>query len=58
MGGGRVAHIFIGETQGYHKADLSMEDVRDNWGTVMNRDGYATPSSIAEETAMFLPFFK
>jgi NAD(P)-dependent dehydrogenase (short-subunit alcohol dehydrogenase family) len=58
VGGGRVAHVFIGETQGYHKADLTMEDVRDNWDTVMNRDGYATPSSIAEETAMFLPFFK
>ncbi|MEZ5219919.1 MAG: SDR family oxidoreductase [Ilumatobacteraceae bacterium] len=58
VGGGRVAHVFIGETQGYHKADLSPEDLRDNWGTVTDQSGYGVPNNLAEETAMFLPFFK
>jgi NAD(P)-dependent dehydrogenase (short-subunit alcohol dehydrogenase family) len=58
VGGGRVAHVFIGETQGYHNPNLSMEDVRDNWGTITDQSGYAVPNNLAEETAMFLPFFK
>jgi NAD(P)-dependent dehydrogenase (short-subunit alcohol dehydrogenase family) len=58
VGGGRVAQVFIGETVGYHKADLNPEDVRDNWGTITDRDGYAVPKGLGEETAMFLPFFK
>ncbi len=58
VGGGRVAHVFIGEAQGYFNANLSMEDVRDNWGTVTDREGYSVPQNLAEETAMFLPFLK
>ena len=57
VGGGRVAQVFIGETKGYYKSDLSLEDVRDNWGTITDRDGYAVPNNLAEETALFLPFF-
>ena len=34
------------------------EDLRDNWDTVTDQTGYGTPSNLAEETAMFLPFFK
>ncbi|MEN9506620.1 MAG: hypothetical protein RI958_2546 [Actinomycetota bacterium] len=58
VGGGRVAHVFIGETQGYYKADLSPEDLRDNWATVTDQAGYAVPNNLAEETALFLPFFR
>ena len=58
VGGGRVAHVFIGETQGYYNPELSMEDVRDHWGTITDQSGFAVPNNIAEETAMFLPFFK
>ncbi len=58
VGGGRVAQVFIGETTGYFKADLKPEDLRDNWDTVTDQTGYGTPSNLAEETAMFLPFFK
>jgi len=58
VGGGRVAQVFIGETQGYYNAALSMEDVRDHWGTITDRTGYAVPSNLGEETAMFIPFFK
>jgi hypothetical protein len=58
VGGGRVAHVFIGETQGFYKADLTPEDLRDNWATVTDQSGYAVPNNLAEETAMFLPFFR
>ena len=34
------------------------EGVRDNWGTITDQAGYGTPNNLAEETAMFLPFFK
>ena len=57
MGGGRVAHVFIGETQGYSNPTLSLEDVRDNWATITDRDGYAVPNNLSDETALFLPFF-
>lgn len=58
VGGGRVAHVFIAETQGYFKEDLALEDVRDNWGTITDQEGFAVPANLPEETAMFLPFFK
>jgi NAD(P)-dependent dehydrogenase (short-subunit alcohol dehydrogenase family) len=58
VGGGRVAHVFIAETQGYYNAELSMEDVRDHWGQITDQSGYAVPNNLPEETAMFLPFFK
>jgi len=58
VGGGRVAHVFIGETQGFTKADLSLEDVRDNWGTITDQSGYAVPGNLAEETALFVNAFR
>jgi NAD(P)-dependent dehydrogenase (short-subunit alcohol dehydrogenase family) len=58
VGGGRVAQIFIGETQGYFNQDLTVEDVRDNWDKIRDREGYGIPMNLAEETAMYLPFFK
>jgi NAD(P)-dependent dehydrogenase (short-subunit alcohol dehydrogenase family) len=57
VGGGRVAQVFIGETQGYFKAGLTPEDLRDHWEQVVDREGYAVPSNLAEETALFLPHF-
>jgi len=58
VGGGRVAEVFIGETKGYHHADLSPEDVRDNWATITDQTGYAVPMNLGDETALFLPFMK
>ena len=58
VGGGRVAHVFIAETQGFYDADLTVEAVRDHWDTITNQDGYGVPNNLAEETAMFLPFLK
>jgi NAD(P)-dependent dehydrogenase (short-subunit alcohol dehydrogenase family) len=56
VGGGRVAHVFIAETQGYHAADLDPEQVRDHWDVITDPTGYGVPNNLAEETAMFLPF--
>jgi NAD(P)-dependent dehydrogenase (short-subunit alcohol dehydrogenase family) len=58
VGGGRVAEIFIAETKGYFKKDLSVEDVRDQWATITDRAGFSVPANIGEEMAMFVPFFK
>ena len=58
VGGGRVAEVFIGETPGYYKADLSLEDVRDHWDTITDREGYQVPMNLNDELRMFLPHFK
>jgi NAD(P)-dependent dehydrogenase (short-subunit alcohol dehydrogenase family) len=58
VGGGRVAEVFIAETQGFASPTLTPEDVRDQWGTITERDGYGVPANLAEETGMFLPFLK
>ena len=58
VGGGRVARVFIGETQGFFKPGLSLEDVRDNWATIRNTDGYIIPSGVPEETALFFNALK
>jgi NAD(P)-dependent dehydrogenase (short-subunit alcohol dehydrogenase family) len=58
VGGGRVARVFIGETPGYFNANLTMEDVRNNFEQIRNEDGYIVPANISEETAMFMPYLK
>jgi len=57
VGGGRVAQVFLGETKGYYNPALTPEDVQDNWTTIIERDGYAVPNNLGEETALFLPYF-
>jgi NAD(P)-dependent dehydrogenase (short-subunit alcohol dehydrogenase family) len=42
--GGHVARIFIAETVGYDKADLSIEDVRDNIDRIRDEAGYSVPA--------------
>ena len=58
VGGGRVAHVFLGETNGYYSPTLTPEDVQNNWDTITNRDNYAVPNNLGEETALFLSLFK
>lgn len=58
VGGGRVARVFIGETPGYFNANLTVEDVRNNFDQIRNEDGYIVPANISEETAMFMPYLK
>jgi len=38
--GGRVAEKFVGETVGFHDADLTIEKVRDNLDRILDRDGF------------------
>ena len=58
VGGGRVAHVFLGETNGYYSPTLTPEDVQNNRETITARDNFSVPSNLGEETAMFLSFFK
>ncbi|MFM8387833.1 MAG: SDR family oxidoreductase, partial [Actinomycetota bacterium] len=53
VGGGRIANVFFGETQGFTKPGHSLEDVRDNWEAIMSQNDYFVPQNLAEETAAF-----
>ena len=53
VGGGRVANVFFGETQGYTKPGHSLEDIRDNWEAIMSQKDFFVPQNLAEETAAF-----
>jgi NAD(P)-dependent dehydrogenase (short-subunit alcohol dehydrogenase family) len=53
VGGGRVANVFFGETQGYTKPGHTLEDLRDNWEAIMSQKDYFVPQNLAEETAAF-----
>ena len=57
VGGGRVAEVFIGETNGYFARPLTAEAVAEHWSTITDRNGYHVPMNLGEETALFLPFF-
>ena len=54
VGGGRVARIFVGVTPGYYQADLTPEDVRDNFDKIRDEEGYEVPANLNEE--MMLAF--
>ena len=58
VGGGRVARVFIGETVGFTKPGISLEDIRDNWATIRDTDGYSIPATLPEETALFFAALK
>jgi NAD(P)-dependent dehydrogenase (short-subunit alcohol dehydrogenase family) len=54
---GRVAKIFIGEGPGFYSPALTLEAVRDHWGTICSQDGYTTPMSAAEERDLLVAAF-
>ncbi|MCU1344356.1 MAG: putative oxidoreductase [Acidimicrobiia bacterium] len=58
VGGGRVAQIFVGQTLGYTKPGITVEDVRDNIDEIRNRDGYEVPRTLADDLAMYERAFK
>ncbi len=58
VGGGRVARVFIAETQGYYDPELSLESVRDHFDQIRDETGYAVPANLAEETGLFLSILK
>jgi NAD(P)-dependent dehydrogenase (short-subunit alcohol dehydrogenase family) len=57
VAGGRVARMFIGVTQGYFKADLTLEDVRDHWDEIRDETDYMVPANAGEEIAGLLKHF-
>ena len=44
--GGRVAHVFVGETRGYWSSGLTVEEVVANRDRIFDRDGALTPAGI------------
>ncbi|MCE2390252.1 MAG: SDR family NAD(P)-dependent oxidoreductase [Proteobacteria bacterium] len=52
-GGGRVARVFLGVTQGYSTDDLTPEDLRDHWERVMDAEGCAMPGTAMEEVELY-----
>jgi NAD(P)-dependent dehydrogenase (short-subunit alcohol dehydrogenase family) len=58
VGGGRVARVFIAESQGYYSRDLSMESIRDNWDLIRDEEGYSVPAHLGEETALYIKAFR
>ncbi|HVF74662.1 MAG TPA: SDR family oxidoreductase [Acidimicrobiales bacterium] len=55
--GGRIARFFIGLTEGYYNAELSLEDVRDNFDQIRSEEGYIVPNGPADEFGMLLKHF-
>jgi NAD(P)-dependent dehydrogenase (short-subunit alcohol dehydrogenase family) len=51
VAGGVVSRFFIGLTPGYYNANLTVEDVRDNWDEIRNEDGYIVPEGPNDELA-------
>jgi NAD(P)-dependent dehydrogenase (short-subunit alcohol dehydrogenase family) len=58
VGGGRVARVFIAETQGYVDPELTLEGVRDHFEQIRDEAGYAVPGNLADETGLFLKALK
>jgi NAD(P)-dependent dehydrogenase (short-subunit alcohol dehydrogenase family) len=46
--GGRVARVFVGETPGFAKLDLTIEDVAEHFDEIMDVSGYVIPADIAD----------
>jgi NAD(P)-dependent dehydrogenase (short-subunit alcohol dehydrogenase family) len=57
VGGGRVARFFIGMTEGYYNAKLTLEDVRDNFDKIRSEEGYTVPSGPGDEFAAMMKAF-
>ena len=55
--GGRIARFFIGLTEGYYNADLTVEDVRDNFDKIRNEEGYIVPNGPADEFGQLMKHF-
>jgi NAD(P)-dependent dehydrogenase (short-subunit alcohol dehydrogenase family) len=56
--GGRIARFFIGLTEGYYNANLTLEDVRDNFEQIRDEEGYIVPKGPADEFAALMKHFK
>lgn len=57
-GGGRVARVFLAETQGYFNPDQSTESVRDHWTEIIRENGYKVPHDLTESLGMVVEALK
>jgi NAD(P)-dependent dehydrogenase (short-subunit alcohol dehydrogenase family) len=55
--GGRIARYFVGLTPGYYNANLSMEDVRDNFAAIRDEKDYIVPNTTGDEFAAVAKHF-
>jgi NAD(P)-dependent dehydrogenase (short-subunit alcohol dehydrogenase family) len=55
VGGGRMARLFLGVTEGYVAEEPTPEDFRDQLKTIMSTDGFGVPASRVEEFQSYLP---
>jgi hypothetical protein len=54
VGGGRVARVFVGVTQGIVDGELTAEAVRDRFEEIRSEEGYVVPASLNEEMMLAL----
>jgi len=54
VAGGRVSRIVIAEPLGYYAAQLTPEQVRDNWTTIASLDDLIVPENATEELGLLL----
>jgi NAD(P)-dependent dehydrogenase (short-subunit alcohol dehydrogenase family) len=50
--GGHIGRAFVGETAGFTKRKLTVEAVAENLDRILDRDGYATPSTPMDALAL------
>ena len=55
--GGRIARMFIGLTEGYYNANLTVEDVRDHFDQIRDETGYIVPRGPGDEFAALVKHF-
>jgi NAD(P)-dependent dehydrogenase (short-subunit alcohol dehydrogenase family) len=53
-GGGQVSRLFIGRTRGFHKFDLTVEDVHEQLAQILDESGYTVPTSPADEMTLII----
>ncbi len=54
VAGGRVSRVVIAEPLGYYSADLTPEQVRDNWDAIASLDDLIVPDNATEEMGKLL----
>ncbi len=57
VGGGMVARMFIGLTEGIYDPDLTVETVRDQFDKIRDETGYMVPEQASDELRKLLPLF-
>jgi len=55
--GGRVARVFVAQSQGFFDGELSPESLREHWDAVMDCERPETPADVAAELALIARHF-